>query len=159
MRAEAIPVKAVKTMLVAAALLAPGVAQAINCQVTVTPLVFGVYMPGQSSPLDAVAEISVRCMAQPGSYAVTIGPGLSGNQLLRTLLAGPGEALNYNLYRDAGRTQVWGSGVPPSFTVTGSRLRVGRPTITTHSLYGRVFSDQYPNPGTYSDNLLVTVLF
>jgi spore coat protein U-like protein len=146
-------------MLVAAVLLSPGVAQAINCQVTVTPLVFGLYMPGQSSPLDAVAEISVRCVAQPGNYAVTIGPGLSGDQLLRTLLAGPGNALNYNLYRDAGRTQVWGSGVPPTFTVTGARLRVGRPTITTHSLYGRIFSNQFPNPGAYTDSLLVTVLF
>ena len=151
--------KALKTMLVAAVLLSPGVVQAINCQVTVTPLIFGLYMPGQSSPLDAVAEISVRCMAQPGNYAVTIGPGLSGDQLLRTLLAGPGDALNYNLYRDAGRTQVWGSGVPPTFTVTGARLRVGRPTITTHSLYGRILSNQFPNPGTYTDSLLVTVLF
>ena len=151
--------RALKTLLVAGLLLSPAVAQAINCQVTVSPLVFGLYMPGQSSPLDAVAEISVRCMARPGNYAVTIGPGFSGNQLMRTLLAGPGDALNYNLYRDAGRTQIWGSGVLPTFTVTGSRLRVGRPTVTTHSLYGRVFSDQFPNPGTYSDSLLVTVLF
>ena len=151
--------RALKTLLVAGLLLSPAVAQAINCQVTVSPLVFGLYMPGQSSPLDAVAEISVRCMARPGNYAVTIGPGFSGNQLMRTLLAGPGDELNYNLYRDAGRTQIWGSGVLPTFTVTGSRLRVGRPTVTTHSLYGRVFSDQFPDPGTYTDSLLVTVLF
>jgi hypothetical protein len=80
--------------LAAAALFIPGIASAINCTITLTPLAFGMYTPGQAMPLDAVANITVRCVAQPGTYAVTIGPGLSGDQLARTLLAGPGELLN-----------------------------------------------------------------
>jgi spore coat protein U-like protein len=43
--------------------------------------------------------------------------------------------------------------------VTGSRQRVGQPTINVHPLYGRIFGAQNPDPGNYSDNLLVTVLF
>ena len=146
-------------VLTACALLLPGIANALNCQVTLNPLPFGMYTPGMSGHLDSVSDITIRCVAQPGSYAVTVGPGLSGNQLLRTLLGGPGEFLNYNLYRDAARTQIWGDGTPPTFVVTGSRPGVGQPTINVHPLYGRVFSGQNPNPGNYADNLLVTVLF
>jgi spore coat protein U-like protein len=147
------------SLLAASALLLPGIANALNCTITLTPLSFGMYTPGRSSPLDAVSNITVRCVAQPGTYSVSIGPGLSGNQLIRTLSAGGGNILNYNLYRDPARTQVWGNGTPPSFVVTGSRTSVGQPTINVHSLYGRVFSGQTPNPGSYADNLLVTVLF
>ena len=145
--------------LLAPLLFAPGIANALNCQVTLAPLAFGLYQPGTTIPLDAVANITVRCVAQPGTYAVTIGPGISGNQLARTLLNGTGGMLNYNLYRDAGHSQVWGDGTPPTFTVTGSRTSVGQPTVNVHPLYGRVYPNQYPDPGTYSDSLLVTVLF
>jgi len=151
--------RALRATVLAATLMLPPPALAINCSVTLTPLAFGMYTPGTSSPLDAVADITVRCVAQPGSYAVTIGPGLSGNQLARTLLAGGGDILNYNLFRDPARTQVWGNGTPPTFVVTGSRPRVGQPTVNVHPLYGRVFAGQTPNPGTYADSLLVTVLF
>ena len=140
-------------------LLIPSVASAINCQIRLNPIVFGIYMPLTPVHLDVIGSITIRCMAQPGNYAVTIGPGLGGNQLARTLSAGGGNILNYNLYRDAARSQIWGDGTPPTFTVTGTRPNRGRPTVTDHSVYGRVFSNQAPNPGTYTDNLLVTVLF
>lgn len=148
-----------KLWLFACALLLPGMANALNCTITLNPLSFGMYAPGGGASLDAVSDITVRCMAQPGSYSVTIGPGLSGNQLLRTLVSGGSDILNYNLFRDATRTQIWGDGTPPTFVVIGSRDSVGRPTFNVHPLYGRVFSGQTPNPGNYADNLLVTVLF
>ena len=149
----------VMALLVATALLLPGIANAINCTITLNPLPFGMYTPAGTVHLDAVSDITVRCVAQPGSYSVSIGPGFSGNQLLRSMLAGGADILNYNLFRDPARTQIWGDGTPPSFVVIGSRSGVGRPTVNVHSLYGRVFSGQTPNPGNYADNLLVTVLF
>jgi len=146
-------------LLVAISLLLPGIANALNCSITLNPLSFGMYTPAGTVPLDAVSDITVRCVAQPGTYAVSIGPGLSGNQLMRTMSAGGANLLNYNLFRDPARTQIWGDGTPPTFVVTGSRPSVGQPTINVHPLYGRVFSGQTPNPGNYADNLLVTVLF
>lgn len=145
--------------VIAALLATPGLAHAINCSVTVTPLAFGIYTPGTTAPLDSVADISVRCVAQPGSYTVTIGAGISGNQLARTLSAGAGNLLSYNLFRDAARTQVWGDGTPPTFVVSGSRDRVGRPTVNVHPLYGRIYAGQMPDPGSYTDSVVVTVLF
>ena len=147
------------SLLLAIALLLPGIANAINCTITLNPLSFGMYTPAGTVPLDAVSDITVRCVAQAGTYSVSIGPGFSGNQLLRTMLAGGADVLNYNLFRDPARTQIWGDGIPPTFVVIGSRAGVGRPTVNVHSLYGRVFSGQTPNPGDYADNLLVTVLF
>ena len=146
-------------ILVITAVLFPGAAEAINCRVTVSPLAFGLYNPGQATPLDSVANLTVRCQAQPGTYAVLIGPGLSGNQLARTMLAGAGQVLNYNLYRDPARTQIWGDGNPPTFLVTGARTAKGRPTFYDHPVYGRIFGNQLPDPGTYTDTLMVTVLF
>jgi spore coat protein U-like protein len=139
--------------------LLPDAANAINCRVRLQPINFGLYIPLSPLPVDVIGNILIRCGGQPGNYAVTIGPGLSGNYLPRVLSAGGGQILNYNLYRDAARTQIWGNGTPPTFTVIGTRPSRGRPTRTNYSIYGRIFANQAPNPGTYADDLLVTVLF
>jgi spore coat protein U-like protein len=140
-------------------LVLPQLALAINCQVRLTPINFGTYIPLTTAPVDVNASITIRCMAQPGTYAVTIGSGLSGDQLARTLSAGGTNVLYYNLYRDAARMQIWGDGAPPTFTVIGTRPGKGRPTETDHPIYGRIFAGQAPDPGSYTDNLVVTVMF
>lgn len=141
------------------AALAPGIAFAINCRVTVVAMNFGTYMPLTPTHVDVSGQLEVRCQAQPGTFTVTIGPGVSGDQLARTLSAGGGSVLHYNLYRDAARTQIWGDGTPPTFTVSGVRNSRGRPTFHNYPVYGRLFANQSPNAGIYGDNVLVTVLF
>lgn len=140
-------------------LAVPELAYAINCRVQLSPINFGIYMPATVSHVDVNASITILCMAQPGTYAVTIGPGSGGDFLARTLQSATGGVLFYNLYRDAARSQIWGDGSPSTFVVTGARPSQGRPTTTDHPIYGRVFAGQTPDPGTFSDNLLVTVLF
>ena len=134
-------------------------ALAIQCRISVNPINFGVYQPLTPVHLDVTGQIQVRCQAQPGTFSVIIGPGISGNQLARTLSAGGGNILFYNLFRDAARSQIWGDGTPPSFVVTGSRTGSGRPTLYNYPVYGRIYADQAPDPGLYNDNLVVTVLF
>jgi len=140
-------------------LLAPSLSHAINCRATVTPITFGMYMPMTPVDVDIMGQVDVRCQAQPGTFSVTIGPGISGNQLARTLSVGGIDVLNYNLFRDAARTQIWGDGSPPTFVVTGVRTSSGRPTFYNYPIYGRIYANQSPNPGVYSDTMLVTVLF
>lgn len=134
-------------------------AHAINCRVTVVALNFGVYMPMATAHIDVNGQVGVRCQAQPGSFTVTIGPGVSGDQLSRTLSAGGSDVIYYNMYRNAARTEIWGDGTPPTFVVSGVRNSAGRPTFYNYTVYGRMFSGQSPNPGVYTDNVLVTVLF
>ena len=140
-------------------LLVPSLSQAINCRVTVNAIPFGMYMPMTPTPVDIMGQVNVRCQAQPGTFSVTIGPGISGNQLARTLTAGGVDVINYNLFRDAARTQIWGDGTPPTFVVSGVRTSQGRPTLYNYPVYGRLYANQSPNPGVYGDSLVVTVLF
>jgi len=149
------------TLFVAAVavLLIPPRAQAIQCRITVTPFNFGIYSPTAPAHLDVIGQLDVRCQAQPGSFTVILGPGISGNQLARTMSAGGTTVLNYNLYRDAARTQIWGDGTPPTFVVSGIRTVQGRPTFYNYPIFGRVFANQAPAPGQYSDTIIATVLF
>jgi spore coat protein U-like protein len=140
-------------------LIWPGVATAIQCKLTVSPINFGVYMPMTPAPVDVVGQITVRCQAQPGTFSVLIGPGLSGDQTNRAMSAGGAGLLYYNLYRDAARVEVWGDGTPPTFAQSGTRTQRGRPTFVNLPVYGRIFANQAPDTGVYNDNLLVTVLF
>ena len=150
----------VRRLVITVLLLAmPQLAFAIQCKLRVNPVNFGVYEPLTPVHLDVIGQIQVRCQAQPGIFSVSIGPGISGDQLARILSAGGGNVLFYNLFRDAARTQVWGDGTPPTFVVTGSRTTRGRPSLFNYPIYGRIFANQAPDPGLYTDNLVITVLF
>ena len=152
--------RVVRRLVITVLLLAiPHLASAIQCKLRVNPINFGVYEPMTTIHLDVIGQIRVRCQAQPGTFSVSIGPGTSGDQLARSLSAGGGNVLFYNLFRDAARTQIWGDGTPPTFVVAGSRTTVGRPSVFNFPIYGRVFANQAPDPGLYSDNLVITVLF
>ena len=140
-------------------LLAPGDAHAINCRVTLVAMNFGTYTPMTTAHVDVMGQVNLRCQAQPGSFTVTIGSGFSGDQTARTMLSATSDILNYNLYRDAARTQIWGDGSPPTFVISGVRPSSGRPTAYNYPIYGRIFANQTPNAGIYNDDPLVTVLF
>lgn len=120
---------------------------------------FGTYMPLTPTPLDVATQVTVRCVAQPGTFEILVGPGFSGNQLMRALSNGAAGTLNYNIYRDAARTQIWGDGTPPTFTVTGARTSRGRPSFHLYTMYGRAFANQAPQPGAYTDDPMTTILF
>ena len=145
--------------LLFALLCVAGPAQAINCRIWVGSLQFGTYIPLSPTPQDVFGLMIVRCVGQPGTFEITIGAGQSGNQLARAMANGTGGTLVYNIFRDAARVQIWGDGVPPTFTVTGTRTRRGRPSWYLYPMYGRVFANQAPQPGIYVDDPLLTILF
>lgn len=69
--------------------------------------------------------------------------------------ANPSAKLVYNIYRDAGRRQVWGNRLnadTEAFTFNGSESRV-------LSVYGRIPGHQDLHAGAYSDSLIVRVDF
>jgi spore coat protein U-like protein len=144
---------------IAIALLVPDLAHAINCRVTLVAMNFGIYTPLTTTHVDVMGQVNLRCQAQAGSFEVTISAGVSGDHTARTMLSATSDILNYNLYRDAARTQIWGDGSPPTFVVSGVRPNRGQPTFYNYPIYGRVFANQAPNAGIYNDDPLVTVLF
>jgi len=62
--------------------------------------------------------------------------------------------LDYDIYKDAARAQVWGTGLN-DMDISAAPSRNPR----TFTAYGRVPGGQDANLGNYSDTVLVTVIF
>lgn len=120
-----------------------------DCRVTAGSLDFGT-AGLLSSDIDASSTINVACTA--GSpFSVSMGNGLygtgPGNRQMRSTA---GDAVGYQLYRDPGRSLVWGQGADVAL---GNGVGTGQ-NMTVH---GRVPAQSTPPPGSYSDSVVVTV--
>jgi spore coat protein U-like protein len=62
--------------------------------------------------------------------------------------------LRYNLYLDAGRTQIFGDGTGGTVTFTGATAATANLTV-----YVRIFAQQSVRSDSYSDSVVVTVTF
>ncbi|MDB5699793.1 MAG: Spore coat protein, partial [Alphaproteobacteria bacterium] len=64
--------------------------------------------------------------------------------------------LNYVLYKDSARTSIWGDGVAPTASITGT----GTGAAQANTIYGRVPGSQGTVPiGSYADTVTVTISF
>jgi spore coat protein U-like protein len=144
--------------VLASSWLTPFAAQAaIKCSVTTVGVAFGLYDVFSSSPLLSAGSVTIRCLGlgtgiDPVSVALSTGG--SGSFQPRTLFRGS-DRLNYNLYLDAGHSQIWGDG-------TGGSLRyasVSNNQPVTLTIFGRIPPGQDVTVGTYSDTIVVTVNF
>jgi spore coat protein U-like protein len=168
-RRHAAVVAAGRLVLLGALLLGAQVAHAaVDCTVTASGVAFGTYDPSLGTADDSTGSILVSCTyTGPGgsdtaNYTVTLSTGTSGSFVPRNLEAGASQ-LNYNLFRDAARTQVWGNASSGTTIITGS-LKVGpgagnRTRTATHVIYGRIPQLQDADTGDYSDLIQVTLTF
>jgi spore coat protein U-like protein len=154
--------------VLAAAALAAGVssaqAAAVCSFLTSSSAAFGSYDVLSTAPADTLAIIRVRCdNIEPGNPNITltvsvgIGGGSSVNSRRMRHTGGSGDVLNYGLFRDAGRSAVWGytAGVD---TVTQSlKVQNNRTVDTTFTIYGRIAAQQDVTPGDYVDSVQVTL--
>ena len=124
------------------ALASPATA-ADRCAVSTLPVAFGGYDPF-AGPRDASGAVQIDCNGNAGAL-VQLGAGQSGDAGDRRMRSGS-EELRYNVYSDAGRTQVFTS------VSTGGWQQ-------TVALHGRIFAGQPVAPGAYQDLLTVTVQF
>ena len=148
-------------------LVALGCAQAHAasvCTVTALPVAFGNYNPQAIAANTSTGSVTVVCQPVVASatqiYTLRMSTGSSANYAQRTMLAGANN-LNYQLYSDAGYTQVWGNGSGASSTVSGSLpLSVLVPVSATHTVYGRLPAAQtQAGAGSYLDTITVTVTY
>jgi spore coat protein U-like protein len=145
-------------------LLCAAQAQAQTCTVSSTALAFGVYTPTLGTPNDSVATVTVTCQALVSllvGYNITISGGNSGNPAARSMpLSGGGGSMNYQVYSDLLRTQVWGDGSNGTAGVAdGYLISVVAPYIRTYAAYGRIPPLQNARAGSYGDSLLVTISY
>lgn len=138
---------------------------AASCAITSPALNFGSYDPLAASNHDSTAVVNVSCTrtvtpSETVNYTLTSSIGSGLTYATRRMLNGA-EILNYNVYRNAARTQVWGNGTGGSFSITGSFiLNNSNPTRNrNHTIYGRIPPLQDATAGSYSDTLVVTLTF
>ena len=126
-----------------------------GCTISSTPLQFGVYDSLAQAPLDSVGTVSVNC--EPGlAYVVKLGPGenpvnMFHHRMMRS--SKTGAMLNYNLYKDSARTEVWGDGTNNTFVQGGA----GTGADEIFNVYGRLFGSQNVGSGAYRDAMTVTI--
>jgi spore coat protein U-like protein len=126
------------------------------CNISATTLNFGAYDPSSGTALSGSSTVNVYCTSgTPYTAALNIGSG-GGSFVTRTIASGS-DTLNYNLYRDAARTQVWGDGTGSTFTVAGTGS--GVLTANPITVYGLVPIGQDKPPGTYTSTITVTVTY
>lgn len=134
-------------------------ARATQCNVTATPVGFGSYDPLATAPFDSTGSISVTCNTPPRltqTVSILLTAGNSGNFAQRSMTSTSGAPLLYNLFANASMTEVFGDGSGGSTTLT--RI-VDRDTPWTATIYGRIPARQNVSAGTYSDTIVVTILW
>ena len=151
----------------AAVLLAGASAQAaIDCSVSTSGINFGAYDPVATSPDDVTGNLAVTCTRVifvdvfHVPFTVSLQRGSSPSYNPRTLRSGT-NVLNYNIYRDAARTQVWGDGTNSTLRLSDTSDFVWFQTTQTdnYSLYGRIPALQDVRTGNYSDTITLQITF
>ena len=127
-----------------------------SCNVSATTLNFGTYDPTSATALDGTSTVSVFCTSGT-PYAAALNVGSGGGSFTTRTIANGGSTLNYNLFRDSARSQVWGDGSGSTFTVSGT----GSGLLTANNLvvYGEIAIAQDKPPGTYTSTVTVTVTY
>jgi len=126
-----------------------------ECTVSTTSVNFGAYDPvvaNAASPLDRTGTVNVFCTT--GTLAtVSLDLGTHATGSTRRMLSGAANFMNYEIYRDAGRTIVWNT----TNTVSGTSASKATAINGGFIAYGRIPSGQDVTMGAYADTLLVTV--
>jgi spore coat protein U-like protein len=130
-----------------------------RCAIATVPISFGTYQPlgpNATVPLDRAGGISLNC--GPGrvvrvqlDQGQNPAAGSTDSDPLRQMAFG-GERIGYNLYVDAGRTQVW-SNLPPG------ELPPSNVYPQVMPIYGRIPEAQNPAAGHYTDVVVATIVF
>ena len=123
-----------------------------NCTISTTSVTFGTYDVFSATPRDANGTVQIDCTPRE-DVQVTLSLGSSSVFNPRTLRSGS-NILNYNLFRNAGRTQIWGDGSAGTSTFSGNNIR-----NTTLTVFGRVPAAQDAAVGNYADTIVATVIF
>jgi spore coat protein U-like protein len=123
-----------------------------DCTITATSIAFGDYDVFNATPDDSQGTITLRC-TPPETVQVSLSRGSSPTFTPRTLRNGA-NVLNYNLYRTAARTTIFGDGTGGTQVFTGF-VQVN----ATVTVFGRIPALQDVPVGPYSDTIVATVTF
>jgi spore coat protein U-like protein len=120
---------------------------------------FGNVIGGIPGNIDQTATLTLTCLKNT-AFQVSLdngqnNPAATTTRRMKTTIGGSSYYLNYELYRDSGRTQRWGNTLTVD-TASGT----GSGSAQQLTIYGRVppVSGQ-PPAGTYNDLVQVTITY
>jgi spore coat protein U-like protein len=138
----------------------PAYALLQSCSVSATALSFGLYDPSSATARDSTGTVTVTCtvtlLGVSASWDILFSTGSSGSFTPRRLFSG-GDSMQYNLYSNAGRTQVWGDATGGTAKVSDSQFLLIGTNQYSYTAYGRIPALQDLAPGTYTDTITVTL--
>lgn len=119
-----------------------------------------VTLPDLASALDVASSVDagsiVLTCTQGAMVSISLDYGVNGGSSSVRYLALDGQTLGYQLYRDAARSQVWGT------ESDGLAMTIDDfPASTqTYTVYARLLArDSMPAAGTYTDTVTVTLSY
>ncbi len=133
--------------------LLPITGRAQVCTSTASNLNFGLIAGNPTTTQDTTGTITTTCSGAVGQtvrVCLGIPEGSGGISLTDRRMLSGGNFLQYQIYTDAARTQIWGvrNGSLPPFTLD---IPIVNPTgnVGTATMYGRIFAGQTKPAGTY----------
>ena len=132
-----------------------------GCLVAATPVSFGTF---SGARIDTTATITLLCQGNGNNnpYSVALSQGISNSFVDRFMIHGLADELQYNLYVDATRTTIWGNGQGETRLQAGQLDFPGGINSTAAArltVYARLPAQRMQTPGTYADQIIVTVTF
>lgn len=133
---------------------------AVSCTISATAVAFGNYDVYAATPTNSNGSVTYHCLgypSPPGSGPVTIflNKGSSATFTPRFMHNGANH-LNYNLYLDAGLTQIWGDGTGGTTFYSATAINDSRVTVT---VFGSIPAAQDAHVGAYTDTIKATINF
>lgn len=128
-----------------------------NCTVSTSAVAFGDVDVTSGQAVQGTGSVTVTCTNGTAWTAAADAGAGSGADLASRKMANGADLLNYSLFTDSARTQLWGDGVEGA-TATFSDTGTG--TAQTKTVYGLIPAGQTGVPaGEYADTVQVTVSY
>jgi spore coat protein U-like protein len=104
--------------------------------------------------IDQTSTITVRCTnGTPYSVGLGVGNGSGATTAVRKMTGPAAATVDYSIFRDTGRTQVWGTAAGE--IVSGTGTGADQPLTA----FGRVPAQTTPAAGDYTDIVAITVTY
>lgn len=141
----------IRTLLLLVAFPTSGFSQ--TCTLSMPAIAFGTVDVLPGAAVDITSTITVVCSggsSQGQRICISIDAGSANDGTSRQLVGPAGARTRFDLYKNAARTQLWGSWVT-GYNNEGLQIDVARDSTTPITVYGRFFgAQQTASPGTYT---------
>jgi len=137
-------------------MLQAGIARA-TCSLGGAAIAFGSYDALNPLPFDTIGSMVFQCNQRDHNVMITLGRGTGSAYATRYMVNGS-QQLSYNLYRDTGRTIIWGDGSGGSQAYILKNPQPNNRDIIV-PIFGRIPPGQNAKVGTYTDTITVTLTY